>query len=245
MRIVSMVPSWTETLLRAGIPVVGRTRFCVHPAELVKNIPIVGGTKEVNWDIVQDLKPDLVLLDKEENPLEMAEECPYPYFATHVHSLESLKTELRRLGDEFKNPQLILWSEQLRAILDRGPLHWNEENIPGLIEWVISPMRPGPRSVLYVIWKKPWMAVSRETFIGSVLAQLGAKVVDFPEEKYPVIEVSDFHDSLILFSSEPFPFHKKIEDLRAEGLAGAIVDGESYSWFGIRSLEFLRKCYGH
>ena len=58
-----MVPSWTETLLRAGIPVVGRTRFCIHPADQVKNIPIVGGTKEVNWDIVQDLKPDLVLMD--------------------------------------------------------------------------------------------------------------------------------------------------------------------------------------
>lgn len=238
-----MVPSWTETLVRAGIPVVGRTRYCIHPAESVKNIPIVGGTKEANWSIIQDLKPDVVLLDKEENPLEMAEECPYPYLATDVHSLPALQFELQRLGAEFKNQQLVAWALELQKILDRGPLVWNEESVPGLLEWVISPMRPGPRPVLYVIWKKPWMAVSRETFIGSVLTQLGAQVVDFPDEKYPVIEIEDFKDSLVLFSSEPFPFHKKIEELRREGLAGAIVNGESYSWFGIRSLEFLKTCY--
>lgn len=240
-----MVPSWTETLLRAGIPVVGRTRFCIHPAELVKNIPVVGGTKEAQWDIVRDLKPDLILLDQEENPLEMAEESPFPYLATNVHSLATLQFELQRLGTEFQNKQLIEWALQLQAIMDRGPLRWSEEHIPGLMDWVISPMRPGPQPVLYVIWKKPWMAISRETYIGSVLTQLGAEVAHFPEdEKYPVIEIQDFQDCLILFSSEPYPFHKKIEDLRQEGLAGAIVDGESYSWFGIRSLEFLKKCYG-
>lgn len=240
-----MVPSWTETLLCAGIPVVGRTRFCIHPAELVKNIPVVGGTKEAQWELIRDLKPDLVLLDKEENPLEMAEECPFEYLATEVHSLETLQFELQRLGTELKNRKLITWSLQLQMILDRGPLAWSEENIPGLIEWVISPMRPGPRPVLYMIWRKPWMAVSRETFIGSVLLQLGAQVVHFPEDKYPVVRIEDFQDALVLFSSEPYPFHKKIEELRREGLAGAIVDGESYSWFGIRSLEFLKKCYGH
>ena len=90
MRIVSMVPSWTETLLKAGVNVVGRTRYCIHPPKLITNIPIVGGTKDVSWDLVEDLKPDLVLLDQEENPLEMAEECPVPYFATHVNSIESL-----------------------------------------------------------------------------------------------------------------------------------------------------------
>jgi hypothetical protein len=244
MRIVSMVPSWTETLIRAGIPVVGRTRFCIHPAEFVKNIPVVGGTKEAHWDLIKHLKPDLVLLDKEENPLEMANECPCPYLATDVHSLGALLFELQRMGGEFKNQQLMTWASQLHALIDRGPLHWSEDHIPGLIEWVISPMRPGPKPVLYMIWRKPWMAVSRETYIGSILTQLGAQVVHSPEEKYPVVEVQDFHDALILFSSEPYPFLKKIESLRRDGLAGAVVDGESYSWFGIRSLEFLKKCYG-
>lgn len=245
MRIVSMVPSWTETLLRAGIPVVGRTRYCIHPVELVREIPVVGGTKEANWDVIADLEADFVLLDKEENPLEMAEECPLKYIATHVHSLEALRFELNRLGELFSNDMLKTWSNQLQLILDRGPLHWEEESIPGLLEWVISPMNAGPREVVYVIWKKPWMAVSRDTFIGSVLKQLGATVAQFPDdEKYPVIEISEYPGALILFPSEPYPFHKKIEELRSEGLTGAVVNGESYSWFGVRSLEFLRKCYG-
>lgn len=240
-----MVPSWTETLLRAGIPVVGRTRYCIHPTELVRDIPVVGGTKEAQWDVIRDLEADLVLLDKEENPLEMAEECPLPYVATHVHSLESLHQEFLNLGERFKNEMLMTWAAQLKAILDRGPLHWEEESIPGLLEWVIAPVTPGPRPVLYVIWKKPWMAVSSETYIGSVLKQLGAEVSILPDdEKYPVIEIEEFKESLILFPSEPFPFHKKIEELRSEGLIGAVVNGESYSWFGVRSLEFLRKCYG-
>jgi hypothetical protein len=244
MRIVSMVPSWTETLLRAGIPLVGRTRFCVNPANLVENIPVVGGTKEVKWDLVEALKPDLILLDKEENPLEMAELSPCRYLATHVHSLESLQFEMQRLGNEFGSSLLVSWSLQLQSILDQGPLRWNEEEIPGFMEWVITPMRPGPRAVLYVIWKKPWMAVGQNTFIGSMLKQLGAEVLQFiDDEKYPVVEISDFQESLILFSSEPYPFHLKLQELREEGLAGAIVDGESYSWFGIRSLEFLQRCY--
>ncbi len=242
-----MVPSWTETLLRAGIPVVGRTRFCVHPAELVKCIPVVGGTKESQWEVVKALNPDLVLLDKEENPLKMAEECPCPYLATDVYSLESLQFELQRLGTELGNQRLIAWSLEMQAIIDRGPLFWNEENIPALMEWVIPPVRPSPRQrrpVLYVIWSKPWMAINRETYIGSVLKQLGAQVINFPEEKYPVIKIQDFQEALILYSSEPYPFHKKIGDLRRDGLQGAVVDGESYSWFGIRSLDFLKKVYG-
>ena len=244
MRIVSMVPSWTETLLLAGVHVVGRTRFCVHPAESVHNIPIVGGTKDVKWDLVADLKPDIILLDQEENPLEMAEESPCRVLATHVHSLETLQFELQRLGAEFRNPQLVSWSLQLQSILDRGPLEWNEDVIPALIEWVISPMRPGPRPVLYVIWKRPWMVVGPNTYIGSVLTQLGAQVLHFlDDEKYPVIEIEDFKDALILFSSEPFPFREKVEELRRDGLTGAVVNGESYSWFGIRSLEFLKRCY--
>jgi hypothetical protein len=63
---------------------------------MITNIPIVGGTKDVAWDLVSDLKPDIVLLDQEENPLEMAEECPLPILTTHVNSLETLQTELMK-----------------------------------------------------------------------------------------------------------------------------------------------------
>jgi len=241
MRVVSMVPSWTETLLRAGVQVVGRTRFCIHPPKMITNIPIVGGTKDVSWDLVVDLKPDLVLLDQEENPLEMAEECPVPYLATHVSSLQALQKELARLGEHFENPQLMEWSVQCLDILEAPTPQWNFQKIPGFLEWVKMPTQDY-EYVTYMIWKKPWMSVSRETYIGSVLEKLGARLVEFPEgEKYPVIEVEDFKNSFFLFSSEPFPFHKKIGELKELDLEGAVVNGESYSWFGIRSIEFLRE----
>jgi ABC-type Fe3+-hydroxamate transport system substrate-binding protein len=245
MRVVSMVPSWTETLLKAGVQVVGRTRFCIHPPKLITNVPIVGGTKEVSWDLVMDLKPDLVLLDQEENPLEMAEECPLPYLATHVTSLETLQKELVRLGDHFKNPTLIENAVLALDILEAPVPAWNQKKIPGFMEWVKTPTE-NYEEVLYMIWKKPWMTVTKETYIGSVLQKLGAKLVEFPEgEKYPVLEeMEHFQKALLLFSSEPFPFEKKIAELKNEALEGAIVNGEDFSWFGVRSLEFLKRELG-
>lgn len=236
-----MVPSWTETLLQAGVQVVGRTRFCIHPPKAITNIPIVGGTKDVDWNLVVDLKPDLVLLDQEENPLEMAEECPLPYLATHVRSLQSLHEEFVKLGERFESAQLMEWAVDALDILEAPRARWNQQKIPGFIEWVKAPSRDRAE-VTYLIWKKPWMAASRETYIGSVLEKLGAKVMEFPVgDKYPVCEIEDFKNALCLFSSEPFPFHKKIQELRSLGLEGAVVNGESYSWFGIRSLSFLKE----
>lgn len=241
MRVVSMVPSWTETLLKAGVNVVGRTRYCIHPPKLITNIPIVGGTKDVSWDLVADLKPDLVLLDQEENPLEMAEECPVPYLATHVNSIEALQKELVRLGEHFENAHLINLSVQCLDILEAPIPPWNSKKIPGFLEWVKMPTEASAK-VVYLIWRKPWMAASQETYIGSVLKKLGAQMVAFPEgEKYPVLEVEDFPEALLLYSSEPYPFAKKLSDLKSIEQYGAIVDGESYSWFGQRSIEFLRE----
>jgi ABC-type Fe3+-hydroxamate transport system, periplasmic component len=235
-----MVPSMTETLLRAGVQVVGRTRYCIHPPKMITNVPIVGGTKDVSWDLVMDLKPDLVLLDKEENPLEMAEECPLPFIATHVTSLKSLHEDLVMLAERFENPQLMEWAVDAYDIYNSPAREFNFQKVPGFQEWVKMPSRKYEK-VNYLIWKKPWMAVTRETFIGSVLEKLGANILEFPEgEKYPVIELEDMQNTFNLFSSEPYPFAKKIPDLREDNLEGCIVNGESYSWFGIRTIEFLK-----
>lgn len=86
------------------------------------------------------------------------------------------------------------------------------------------------------------MSVSPQTYIGSVLQYLGASLATFmDDEKYPVVDPEDFKDCFFLYSSEPYPFHKKIAELKKLGYAGAVIDGESYSWFGIRSLRFLKK----
>lgn len=246
MRVVSLVPSWTETLIEAGVNVVGRTRYCIHPSEQVAKIPIVGGTKDVSWALVADLKPDLILFDKEENPLEMSEECPFKSLATHVYSLESLQYELARLGNQFENSFLIEQSLKVLDILETSTPTWDVADVPGLLEWIEVPKGDSPKKVVYLIWKKPWMAVSKETYIGSVLRKLGAELVEFDElEKYPLLEIENYRDCLFLFSTEPFPFHSKKNELKLLanklGLSGALVNGESFSWFGTRSLSFLSK----
>src|SRR3954462_7806167 len=98
MKVISMVPSWTETLIECGVEVIGRTRFCIHPRQVVASIPVVGGTKDVNWQRVQLLNADLLILDREENPKWMAEQAPLPVLDTHVQSVDQLPRELERLG---------------------------------------------------------------------------------------------------------------------------------------------------
>lgn len=237
MRIISMVPSWTETLVEAGLQVVGRTRYCIHPKKQVAEIPIVGGTKEIDWDLVYTLAPDLILFDREENTLEMSEQCEIPQLVTHVTDLRALQFELERLGDTFKNAQLIEWSLELYDLLEQPNLTWDWNQIPGA-EKKWGKMQ-GP--LIYVIWKKPWMAVSRKTFIGSMIEKLGGHLLQIEDEnKYPVFEVSDYPEAFFLFSSEPYPFFQKENELRALGLSGALVNGESLSWYGIRALNFLK-----
>lgn len=231
-----MVPSWTETLLEAGIHVVGRTRFCVHPSERVRDIPVVGGTKDWDLEKLRDLAPDLVLLDREENPLSMAEACPFPVFDTHVDSLDALALEFARLGERFENEVLRRWSLDLHELLlHPPPVDWSTP--PGLLESLPEKSADGA-PLVYVIWKNPWMAVGPGTYIDSVLRFLGARMAPLPDGKYPEIQISSEDARHYLFSSEPFPFAKKKELLA--GLPGHIVDGESYSWFGVRGLRFLQ-----
>lgn len=241
--IVSMVPSWTETLLWAGLPVVGRTRFCIHPQEQVSSIPIVGGTKNWNRKKVQECRPDLIVLDKEENPRQMAEECEAPYWASHVRSIDSLESATGELAEKLGSLKLEELSARWKRVAEADPLPSSAERIPGVVEWGRKPTRPAS-SIAYVIWRDPWMAVGPNTFIASVLKKLGAEVFRF-EENYPQFEPESLPaDILLLFSSEPYPFLKKREGIDALGFPYAFVDGEKFSWFGIRSLRFLEQALG-
>lgn len=233
-----MVPSWTETLLWAGVEVVGRTRFCIHPEDRVRSIPKVGGTKDWNADKVRALNPDLLVLDAEENPRWMAQEEGLAYWASHVESVASLPSTLLELSAVLDAPPLSELSRRWQRVLKNARWPVSLDSLPGVLEWGRRPSGP-VETVVYVIWRDPWMAVGPRTFIGSVLAHLGLRVYPF-EERYPQIEISALPaGTLLLFSSEPYPFLRKRDGLNDLGLPYAFVDGESFSWFGIRSLEFL------
>ncbi len=235
-----MVPSWTETLIEAGVNVCGRTRFCLYPHDKVAYIPVVGGTKDIDWKKVEGLKPDLIIFDQEENPKIMADDCPYPWLATHVTSLVSAGQEMQRLGDVFKNKKILAWAQEWDQLLAKPCGPWSLTNIPGELQPLLGWVPEVPDRILYVIWKKPWMVAGVNTYIGSVMEFLGASQGDCgSNKKYPEISELDLKKYYLLFSSEPFPFQKIKGELAASGFAGSLVDGEGYSWFGIRSLNFL------
>lgn len=247
MKIVSLVPSWTETLIRAELNVVGRTRFCIHPIDEVETIVTVGGTKTPDIDKIKSLKPDLIVLDKEENTREASEQLSgFPLYVSHVTSILDLPKELNGLADTVGGPrgaQLKQFSQRWRELTSIQLPSTGIDEIPGVVKWVKKPELP-PKRLIYLIWHNPWMSVSQQTFIGSILKWLNLEIEVYNHSQpYPEISLEDLDQSetLLLASSEPFPFEKKPELLSSLEASSAIVDGEVYSWFGSRSLLALEE----
>ena len=245
MRLVSMVPSWTETLLECGLNVAGRTRYCIHPKSIVDPIAVVGGTKDISWEKIKALNADLLILDQEENPKKFADQATLPWWSSHVENLSSVPRDLENL-----NAQLN--SEKIKKVIDRwqklSPLPkfpWNE--FPGIIKWWRQPVDSWqPEQILYLVWRNPWMAVSKDTFIGSMMSFLKADLPKF-EAKYPKIDLAQYdpQKTLLLFSSEPYSFAQHERELTNLPFHSALIDGEKFSWFGVRSLSFLESLKKH
>lgn len=235
--------------MEAGVNVVGRTRFCVHPKKTISKMPVVGGTKNLNLETLIELSPDAIVLDKEENTKEMSDLLSKSLNAkqviTHVKSVLDMPRELKKLSGELKSQNLHIQSDEWGDVIkksfsQRGPA----EAIPGVIKWVRKPDSEVTR-IIYLIWHNPWMCVSKDTYIGSVFNLLGYEpfFISF-KNKYPEIDVNHYDDGRTLFlaSSEPFPFLNKSHVLDAiKKSPVAIVDGEGFSWFGIRGYRFLKK----
>jgi hypothetical protein len=267
LRVISMVPSWTETLLACGVNVVGRTRFCIHP-DSAHSIPAVGGTKDIIWDKANGLVPDLLLLDREENPKSMADDAVGETLATHITNIDDVVPALEAIAlrlEKGSRPADGPAVSNLRALAHRWgrvinapkiPLEkWTD--LPGVQEWLKTPAGfPGvdnKSKLVYMIWKSPWMTITRETFIASVLVRLGIPAEMIWEDsgeggakvKYPEVDLAKLPaECLLLFSSEPFPFFRQKEKLKELPFPGALIDGECMSWFGIRSLIFLEDSLG-
>lgn len=194
---------------------------------------MVGGTKDLRPDDIAALGADIVILDREENPKAFTDQITSPWLATHVEGLAGLERELRRLARELRAPGLAREADRADRLLQSPPLKSAPGVLPGLIE-ELSPWSPD-KEILYVIWKDPWMAAGAGTYIDDVLARLGFRRRAGLEGRYPRLTEAELSEAYPLYSSEPFPFAKKRDGLRA----GAIVDGEGFSWFGSRGLDFL------
>ena len=237
-RVVCLIPSLTETLIEAGVNVIARTRYCVHPEEVTKTLPVVGGTKDLDLDKLNRLQPDLLILDREENLAWMRDKAPCEVVVTHIDSLESMATTSREL--EVLLPVFKNWTARFEKVCEAPNAVWNWNKIPAAQkQWGTS-----AQELIYVVWKNPWMAVGPGTYIYSVLSKLGASEFLVPfDTKYPKLAEEELKKSgrCVLFSSEPYAFGKKDDELENWSRQGALVDGECYSWFGIRSLRFLER----
>lgn len=237
-RIVSLVPSMTELLLALGLgdQVVGRTHYCIHPQPAVAAIPSVGGTKKVNQARLRALQPTHVIVNVDENPRELAERLMADglhVIVTHPLAPEDNIPLYRLIGGVFNR---AAEAEMLVAEFDRALTELRQ------IAWP-------RRQVLYLIWRQPWMGISRETYISRMLALVGWDTLPVESEaRYPTLEMDrsllDAAD-LILFSSEPYRFQPADLATFAQEYAcppGKLrrIDGEMTSWYGSRAIQGLR-----
>jgi len=242
MRIVSLVPSLTELVCELGLAgsLVGRTGFCIHPKEVVRGIPKVGGTKSVNVEKIRALEPTHVILNQDENLRETAEALASfvpSLVVTHPLSPEDNLALYRQFGAAFgkEREAEALCTRFESALQAAGKLKYPE------------------RKVLYLIWKDPWMTVSRDTYISRTLGLFGMQTLPAEAgERYPKLESlrSDGTD-FVLLSSEPYRFHELhlAEVSRLTGKPAFLIDGEMTSWYGPRAIaglaylaDFARRC---
>jgi ABC-type Fe3+-hydroxamate transport system substrate-binding protein len=235
-RIVSLVPSITELLCDLGLApqLVGRTGFCIHPADVVRNIPKVGGTKDVNIEKIRKLAPThlVVNIDENEKPTvdKLAEFVPNIVVTHPIEPRDNLAL-VQLMGGVFcARERAEAWC--------------------GEFERELALMRKGrPQRVLYCIWKDPWMTVSRDTYIARMLALIGWSVPGIGDVRYPSFQWSDalVHDvDQVLLSSEPYRFTEEHVDAleRQIGKPVQLVDGEMMSWYGSRALQGIRYLKG-
>jgi ABC-type Fe3+-hydroxamate transport system substrate-binding protein len=239
-RIVCLVPSITELLCDLGLAgqLVGRTGFCIHPAAVVAAIPKVGGTKDVNIDKIRQLLPTHAIVNIDENTKPTAEalaEFVPHVVVTHPRAPRDNLALARLMGAIFgKQAEAERWCAQFERELA-----------------ALQAMQPGAeRTVLYCIWRDPWMTISSDTYIARMLGELGWQVPAFADPaRYPTFawteELLDQIDAVLL-STEPYRFtDAHVEELASQiGKPVMLVDGEMMSWYGSRAvagLGYLRK----
>ncbi len=246
-RIVSLVPSWTEALFAFGLAesVVGVTTFCVEPADGVAAKARVGGTKTLDPERVQDLAPDLVIANAEENRQEDIEQliaAGLTVFVTFPRSVAGAIQTMRQLA-------------AMTGSLDTA------EGIIQATEAALAEARAAgegrePLRVFCPIWRNPWMTIGPDTYIHDFIAACGgANVFGDRWERYPKVdlaEVAHRDPEVVLLPDEPYRFGRKhVPELTVFEEVSAVRQGRIYllegkhlCWYGPRIAGSLRFVQG-
>ncbi len=242
-RIVSLVPSTTETLCALGLAeaLVGITAYCREPAALLAGKPRIGGEKDPDLERIRALAPDLVIANVEENRAEDVARLRawgIPVWVAYPRTVAEAIGMIRDLG---RLTGTEAWAEALAAEC---------EALRAEAEARTAARRPVP--CFYAIWREPWMTVGRDTYIHDMLRLVGgANVFADRAERYPTVtldEVAARRPEVILLPDEPFRFRaRQRQDFAAYAEVPAVragrillVDGKPFSWHGPRIAEALR-----
>jgi ABC-type Fe3+-hydroxamate transport system substrate-binding protein len=213
VRVVSLVPSITETLLAWGVAPVAVTRFCEQPG-----FATVGGTKDPDVAAIVALAPDLVVVDDDENRREDADALTAAgirLHVTHVRSVAEVAPTLESLAAAVE-----------AVVVGRPP---------------VPPPLDGERLRAFVpIWRRPWMTVNADTYGSSVLVAVGIhNVYGDASDRFPTVTLDDAaarRPDLVLAPSEPYPFGSRhVDELRAVAADVRLVDGKDLFWWGVRT----------
>lgn len=231
-RIISLVPSQTEFLYDLGLDneIIGQTSFCIHPDEKRKSKTIVGGTKNLKLDIIAQLQPDLIIGNKEENEQKQIEYLMqhFPVWISNINTLSDsyeMMNNIAKMVDKKNHAAQMIHQIQMNFIHLKNLVNQRKNNL----------------KVAYLIWRNPYMAVAKNTFINHLIELLNFENVFFEnKERYITVLESDLiqkNPEIVLLSSEPYPFKDKHLNELQNLLPKAkilLVDGEMFSWYGSR-----------
>jgi len=228
---VSLVPSTTETLAELGVreQVVGRTRYCVHPQPWVDEVPTVGGTKDPDLARIEELSPDLIVANREENkPAHFdALDGIAPLWVAYPRDVSGSLADVLELGALVGVPRigrdLVARIAEARADL------------------AVTVDGRAPFRYAYLIWRDPWMAVNDDTFIAALLAEAGGRnALGAHAERYPQVALDELREAdpdIVFLPSEPYAFTEgHAAELAELAPRARLVDGEMLSWHGSRLL---------
>ncbi len=263
-RVVSLVPSDTETLFALGVGdrVVGRTRYCISLEAELEALPVVGGTKDIDIEAIAALRPDLVLANQEENSragLEALAEAGLPVFVSFPKRFNDAIAHVARLAKYFGA------HDAAKAVLRGG---YAEMNRVAQFETSVAP------KVFVPIWRDPLMTFGNHTYCHDLLTLAGADNVfadrerQYPlkadlgmtsplpadqvanrDKRYPRITEEELvakAPEIVLLPSEPFEFGDADRayfaslDIPAARNGNIIfADGQDLFWPGSRSVAAL------
>ena len=239
MRVVSLCPSITETIVAIGgrSALAGVTRYCTRPSGMLWGLPRIGGTKSPDLARILDLKPDLVFANAEENRKEDVEALRKAGVEVDVSLPKTVRDVPRAIRQ---------WGERLSTAGEANAL---ADRIEAEIDKLSARPPSATFTYAYWIWKDPWMTISDDTYVADLIRLVGGvNVYGGERSRYPTTtpaEAMARRPAVHLFPSEPYPFDEErhgavTEQLFGRGSRRKFVPGDDYCWHGVRTLEGLR-----